>query len=256
MTVTAERESELLASVPTGLLINGQWRPAGSGKTFDVEDPATGKVLLSISDAGPEDGAAALDAAAAAQADWARTAPRERGEILRRAFELVTERAEDFALLMTLEMGKPLAQARGEVGYGAEFLRWFSEEAVRVGGRWATSPDGATRLLTMRQPVGPVLMITPWNFPLAMGTRKIGPAIAAGCTMVVKPAAQTPLTMLALAELLRECGLPDGVLNVVMTDHGQTGAVMEPLIRDPRLRKLTFTGSTPVGRTLMEQASQ
>jgi succinate-semialdehyde dehydrogenase/glutarate-semialdehyde dehydrogenase len=192
----------------------------------------------------------------AAQADWARTPPRDRGEVLRAAYEKITERADEFAMLMTLEMGKTLAESKGEVTYGAEFFRWFSEEAVRIHGRWSTAPNGATRLLTMKQPVGPTLMITPWNFPLAMGTRKIGPAIAAGCTMVVKPASQTPLTMLALAELLRECGLPDGVLNVVMTDHGQTGAVMEPLIRDPRLRKLTFTGSTPVGRTLMEQASQ
>ena len=159
-------------------------------------------------------------------------------------------------MLMTLEMGKTLAESRGEVAYGAEFFRWFSEEAVRISGRWSTAPNGATRLMTMKQPVGPTLMITPWNFPLAMGTRKIGPAIAAGCTMVVKPASQTPLTMLALAELLRECGLPDGVLNVVMTTHATTGDVMEPLIRDPRLRKLTFTGSTPVGRSLMEQASQ
>jgi succinate-semialdehyde dehydrogenase/glutarate-semialdehyde dehydrogenase len=159
-------------------------------------------------------------------------------------------------MLMTLEMGKTLAESRGEVAYGAEFFRWFSEEAVRISGRWSTAPNGATRLMTMKQPVGPTLMITPWNFPLAMGTRKIGPAIAAGCTMVVKPASQTPLTMLALADLLRECGLPDGVLNVVMTTHETTGAVMEPLIRDPRLRKLTFTGSTPVGRSLMEQASQ
>jgi succinate-semialdehyde dehydrogenase/glutarate-semialdehyde dehydrogenase len=159
-------------------------------------------------------------------------------------------------MLMTLEMGKTLAESRGEVAYGAEFFRWFSEEAVRISGRWSTAPNGATRLMTMKQPVGPTLMITPWNFPLAMGTRKIGPAIAAGCTMVVKPASQTPLTMLALADLLRECGLPDGVLNVVMTTHETTGAVMEPLIRDPRLRKLTFTGSTPVGRSLMEQASK
>ncbi|MFJ4027041.1 NAD-dependent succinate-semialdehyde dehydrogenase [Paenarthrobacter sp. NPDC089714] len=253
MTVTVERESELLASVPTGLLINGQWRPAGSGKTFDVEDPATGKVLLSISDAGAEDGAAALDAAAAAQADWARTAPRERGEILRRAFELVTERAEDFALLMTLEMGKPLAEARGEVTYGAEFLRWFSEEAVRVSGRYSAAPDGKNRLLVQKKPVGPCLLITPWNFPLAMATRKIAPAVAAGCTMVLKPANLTPLTSLLFAQVMQEAGLPAGVLNVIQTSTA--GAVTGPLIKDDRLRKISFTGSTPVGQALIREAA-
>jgi succinate-semialdehyde dehydrogenase/glutarate-semialdehyde dehydrogenase len=253
MTVTVERESELLASVPTGLLINGQWRPAGSGKTFDVEDPATGKVLLSISDAGAEDGAAALDAAAAAQADWARTAPRERGEILRRAFELVTERAEDFALLMTLEMGKPLAEARGEVTYGAEFLRWFSEEAVRVSGRYSTAPDGKNRLLVQKKPVGPCLLITPWNFPLAMATRKVAPAVAAGCTMVLKPANLTPLTSLLFAQVMQEAGLPAGVLNVIQTSTA--GAVTGPLIKDDRLRKISFTGSTPVGQALIREAA-
>ncbi|GAA1969796.1 NAD-dependent succinate-semialdehyde dehydrogenase [Terrabacter lapilli] len=250
-TVTQE---SVLESVPKGLLIAGQWRDASGGRTLAVDDPATGEVLTHVADASVEDGKAALDAAVAAQAAWARTAPRDRAEILRAAYEKITERADEFAMLMTLEMGKTLAESRGEVAYGSEFFRWFSEEAVRIGGRYATSPNGATRLMTMKQPVGPVLMITPWNFPLAMGTRKIGPAIAAGCTMVVKPASQTPLTMLALADLLREVGLPDGVLNVVTTSS--TGEVMEPLIRDPRLRKLTFTGSTPVGRKLMEQASE
>ncbi|WP_374969874.1 NAD-dependent succinate-semialdehyde dehydrogenase [Terrabacter sp. BE26] len=250
-TVTQE---SVLESVPKGLLIGGRWRDASGGKTLAVDDPATGEVLTHVADASVADGKAALDAAVAAQADWARTAPRDRAEILRAAYEKITERADEFAMLMTLEMGKTLAESRGEVAYGSEFFRWFSEEAVRIGGRYATSPNGATRLVTMKQPVGPVLMITPWNFPLAMGTRKIGPAIAAGCTMVVKPASQTPLTMLALAQLLQEVGLPDGVLNVVTTSS--TGEVMEPLIRDPRLRKLTFTGSTPVGRMLMEQASE
>lgn len=250
-TVTQE---SVLESVPKGLLIAGRWRDASGGKTLAVDDPATGEVLTHVADASVEDGKAALDAAVAAQDDWARTAPRDRAEILRAAYEKITERADEFAMLMTLEMGKTLAESRGEVAYGSEFFRWFSEEAVRIGGRYATSPNGATRLMTMKQPVGPVLMITPWNFPLAMGTRKIGPAIAAGCTMVVKPASQTPLTMLALADLLKEVGLPDGVLNVVTTSS--TGEVMEPLIRDPRLRKLTFTGSTPVGRKLMEQASE
>ncbi|UKA63907.1 NAD-dependent succinate-semialdehyde dehydrogenase [Arthrobacter sp. FW306-04-A] len=253
MTVTADRESELLASVPTGLLINGQWLPAASGRTFDVEDPATGKVLMSISDAGAEDGAAALDAAAAAQASWARTAPRERGEILRRAFELVTARAEDFALLMTLEMGKPLAESRGEVAYGAEFLRWFSEEAVRVSGRYSAAPDGKNRILVQKKPVGPCLLITPWNFPLAMATRKIAPAVAAGCTMVLKPANLTPLTSLLFAQVMQEAGLPAGVLNVIQTSTA--GAVTGPLIKDDRLRKISFTGSTAVGQALMREAA-
>jgi succinate-semialdehyde dehydrogenase/glutarate-semialdehyde dehydrogenase len=246
-------EKESLDSVPTGLFIGGAWRDSSDGSTIDVEDPATGQTLTTVASATPEDGVAALDAAVAAQRDWAATAPRERAEILRSAFDLITERADHFAMLMTLEMGKPLAQSKGEVTYGAEFFRWFSEEVVRIAGRWATSPDGNTRLMTMKQPVGPVLMITPWNFPLAMGTRKIGPAIAAGCTMVVKPASQTPLTMLALADLLKEVGLPDGVLNVVSTSR--TGDVMEPLIGDSRLRKLTFTGSTPVGKMLVKQSA-
>jgi succinate-semialdehyde dehydrogenase/glutarate-semialdehyde dehydrogenase len=246
-------EKDLLASTPTGLLIGGEWRDSESGERIEVEDPATGQTLTSVADAAVADGTSALDAAVEAQPAWAATPPRERAEILRAAYDRITEQADDFALLMTLEMGKPLAQSRGEVAYGAEFFRWFSEEAVRVHGRWATSPDGKTRLMTMKQPVGPVLAITPWNFPLAMGTRKIGPAIAAGCTMVIKPASQTPLTMLRLAQLLAEVGLPDGVLNVISTSH--TGEVMEPLITDPRLRKLTFTGSTPVGKTLVRQSA-
>jgi succinate-semialdehyde dehydrogenase/glutarate-semialdehyde dehydrogenase len=254
--MAAVTQKSVIDAVPKGLLIGGQWRDGSDGETIAVDDPSTGRVLTHVAAASVADGRAALDAAVAAQSDWARTSPRDRGELLRAAYEKITERADEFAMLMTLEMGKTLAESRGEVAYGAEFFRWFSEEAVRISGRWSTAPNGATRLMTMKQPVGPTLMITPWNFPLAMGTRKIGPAIAAGCTMVVKPASQTPLTMLALAELLRECGLPDGVLNVVMTTHGTTGDVMEPLIRDPRLRKLTFTGSTPVGRSLMEQASQ
>jgi succinate-semialdehyde dehydrogenase/glutarate-semialdehyde dehydrogenase len=247
-------QKALLESVPKELYIGGQWRPASSGATLAVHDPATGGVLCDVADGSIADGGAALDAAAAAQASWAAVPPRERSEILRSAFELLVERTEDFATLMTLEMGKPLAEARGEVAYAAEFFRWFAEEAVRISGRWSTAPNGATRLLTMRQPVGPTLMITPWNFPLAMGTRKIGPAIAAGCTMVVKPAHETPLSMLALAALLEEVGLPPGVLNVVTTAH--SGAVCEPIIRDPRLRKLTFTGSTAVGKLLVEQSAE
>ncbi|QIM20470.1 NAD-dependent succinate-semialdehyde dehydrogenase [Phycicoccus sp. HDW14] len=247
-------QKALIDSVPTGLLVGGTWREASGGARFDVTDPATGATLTSCADGTPEDGLAALAAADAARASWAATPPRDRGEILRRAFEMVTARADEFAMLMTLEMGKTLAEAKGEVTYGAEFFRWFSEEAVRIHGRYSTAPNGASRLVTMAQPVGPTLMITPWNFPLAMGTRKIGPAIAAGCTMVVKPAHETPLTMLLLASVLQEAGLPDGVLNVVTTTH--SGAVCEPIIRDPRLRKLTFTGSTAVGKVLVEQSAE
>ena len=251
--MSAAEERALLDRVPTGLWLDGRDQPAAAGAVLPVHDPSTGDVLAEVADATEADAVGALDGAVAAQDAWRRTAPRERGEILRRAFELLRERSEDFALLMTLEMGKPLAESRGEVAYAAEFLRWFSEEAVRVSGRWSTSPDGATRLMTMKRPVGPALAITPWNFPLAMGTRKIGPAVAAGCTMVVKPAAQTPLSMYAFAALMQEAGLPDGVLQVVTTSR--SGAVMAPLLRDPRLRKLTFTGSTDVGRRLVEASA-
>ena len=252
MSVTPEDISRILKAVPTELLIGGTW--VAGDDTLDVEDPSTGEVLTSVADASPEQGIAALDAAVAATHGWERTDPRERGEILRRAFTLITERAEDIALLMTLEMGKPLSESRAEVTYGAEFFRWFSEEAVRIAGRYAVAPSGGTRLLTMKQPVGPVYAITPWNFPLAMGTRKLGPALAAGCAVVIKPAAQTPLTTLALAGILLEAGLPDGVLNVITTSH--SGDVSSPIIADPRLRKLTFTGSTEVGRRLIEQSAR
>ena len=246
--------SSALPDVPSQLFIGGSWREASGGGTFAVENPADGSTLVEVADATVEDGKAAIDAAVAAQADWAKVPPRDRGEILRTAFETVTSRADELATIMTLEMGKPLSESKAEITYGAEFLRWFSEEAVRVAGRYSVAPNGATRLLTLKQPVGPCLMITPWNFPLAMGTRKIGPAIAAGCTMVVKPAGLTPLTMLWLAKVLEESGLPEGVLNVVTTKS--TGDVMEPIIRDPRLRKLTFTGSTEVGRSLVEQSAE
>ncbi|MEO6953490.1 MAG: NAD-dependent succinate-semialdehyde dehydrogenase [Polyangia bacterium] len=239
--------------VPTGLLIDGTWRPARSKKTFAVEDPSNGQVLVQVSDGGAEDGLCALDAASRAQAGWARTPPRERGEILRRAFELVIARTEDFALLMTLEMGKPLAESRGEVTYGAEFLRWFAEEAVRSHGRYAISPDGKTRLLITKKPVGPCLLVTPWNFPLAMATRKVAPAIAAGCTMVLKPANLTPLSSALFASVLMEAGLPAGVLNVVQTTDA--AGVTAPLLADPRLRKLSFTGSTRVGKQLLGLAA-
>jgi succinate-semialdehyde dehydrogenase / glutarate-semialdehyde dehydrogenase len=247
-------QKSLLDSVDTRLLIGGQWREAGGGERFEVTDPSSGEVLTTCADGTPDDGLAALAAAHEAQPGWAATAPRDRSEILRRAFEALVARADEFALLMSLEMGKTVTEGRGEVTYGAEFFRWFAEEAVRVHGRYSVAPNGASRLLTMKQPVGPTLMITPWNFPLAMGTRKIGPAIAAGCTMVVKPAHETPLTMLLLAQVLQEAGLPDGVLNVVTTTH--SGAVCEPLIRDDRLRKLTFTGSTAVGKVLVEQSAE
>jgi succinate-semialdehyde dehydrogenase/glutarate-semialdehyde dehydrogenase len=252
-TTLATEEAAVLAGVPQGLFIGGQWRPASDGARMDVEDPSTGAVIARVADATAQDGQDALAAADEKQKEWAATPPRDRGEILRRAFGLMIDRADDLALLMTLEMGKSLAESRAEIAYAAEFFRWFSEEAVRIAGRWSVAPNGATRLLTMKQPVGPCLFITPWNFPLAMGTRKIGPAIAAGCTMVVKPAPQTPLSMYALAALLAEAGLPDGVLNVISTSR--TPAVIEPLIRDRRLRKLSFTGSTPVGRKLVEQSA-
>ena len=251
-TITAPEEQSVVDNVPKQLYIGGEWRDGANG-TFAVEDPATGESLCEVADASPDDAMAALDAAAQAGPEWAAHPPRERGEILRRAFETIIAHEEELALLMTLEMGKPLKESKAEVAYGAEFLRWFSEEAVRIEGRYATSPNGQGRLLTMQQPVGPCLLITPWNFPLAMGTRKVGPAIAAGCTMVVKPAQLTPLSMLMLVKILEDAGLPRGVLNLVSSTS--SGATMGPLIADPRLRKLSFTGSTEVGKKLMEQAS-
>ncbi|MBF6097757.1 NAD-dependent succinate-semialdehyde dehydrogenase [Nocardia cyriacigeorgica] len=245
-------EREVLDSVPTQLWI-GTGTDATGGATFPVYNPADGQVLTHVADATPEDAMRALDAAVAVQAEWAATPARERGEILRAVFEQLTARAEEFALLMTLEMGKALPESRNEVRYGAEFFRWFSEEAVRVHGRYLHAPSGTGRIMVHKQPVGPCLAITPWNFPLAMGTRKIGPALAAGCTMIVKPASETPLTMLLLAKLCSEAGLPDGVLSVITTKR--SGAVTGPLLQDPRLRKLTFTGSTEVGRKLVEQSA-
>ena len=247
-------EAELLAKVPDRLFIGGAWVPSTSGRSLDVHDPSTGLVIKTIADASPEDGIRAVDAAAQAQQSWASTAPRVRGEILRGAFDLLQERADEFALLMTLEMGKPLAEARGEVTYGGEFLRWFSEEAVRISGRYGSNPEGTGRMIVTHLPVGPSFLITPWNFPLAMATRKIAPALAAGCTAIVKPAELTPLTTLYFARLLEEAGLPGGVLNVITTST--SGDVSAPIIADKRLRKLSFTGSTPVGRTLLKQASE
>ncbi len=252
--ITPSQEQAVIERVPKGLFIGGEWRDATGGGLLAVEDPSTTETLTEIADGTPEDALAALAAAHEAQAAWAKHPPRERGEILRRAFELINQRTDELALLMTLEMGKPISEAKGEIAYANEFFRWFSEEAVRIDGRYATAPNGVGRMLTMKQPVGPCLFITPWNFPLAMGTRKIGPAIAAGCTMVVKPAGQTPLSMLALAKILEEAGLPKGVLNVITSSR--SGSLMAPLISDPRARKLSFTGSTAVGQKLMEQASE
>jgi len=244
---------DLLPPDQRRLFIGGKWRDAGDGEVFDVLDPADGSVLTRVADGTVADAVEALDAAAEAQPGWAATAPRERGEILRRAFEAVADRADDLAVLMSLEMGKTVKEARGEVAYGNEFLRWYAEEAVRIHGRWMQAPAGGSRLLTIKKPVGPCLFVTPWNFPIAMGTRKIGPAVAAGCTMVVKPAQQTPLTMLALAAILAEAGLPDGVLNVVPTTRA--AELSRTLQADERLRKVSFTGSTGIGRVMVRQSA-
>lgn len=241
----------LLASVPTGLWIGGQEREASS--TYDVLDPSNDEVLTKVANATAEDAIAALDAACAVQAEWAATPPRERGEILRAVFETIIERTDEIATLMTLEMGKVFAESQGEVKYGAEFFRWFAEEAVRIGGRYTQAPAGTGRIIVTKAPVGPCYAITPWNFPLAMGTRKIGPALAAGCTMIVKPAQETPLSMLLLAKLIDEAGLPKGVLSVLPTN--QPREVTTALIDDGRLRKLTFTGSTGVGKALVKQSA-
>jgi succinate-semialdehyde dehydrogenase/glutarate-semialdehyde dehydrogenase len=250
----AAGERAVLEQVPTQLYIAGAWRDASGAGTLAVEDPATAEVLIEVADGQREDAMAALGAACEKQAEWAACAPRDRGEILRRAYEAIVEQSDELAMLMTLEMGKALAESKAEIAYAAEFFRWFSEEAVRIHGRYMVNTTGKGRILTMRQPVGPCVFVTPWNFPTAMGTRKIAPAIAAGCTMVVKPAQQTPLSMLALAKILEQAGLPGGVLNVITAK--QSGAVIEPLIKDPRTRKLSFTGSTEVGRKLIEQSAE
>ena len=251
-TISPSQEQQAVEQVPKQLYIGGEWRDGAKG-TLTVEDPSTAEPLCEVADASVEDARAALDAAVDAGPEFAAMAPRDRGEILRRAFETIVERTDELALIMTLEMGKTLAESKAEITYAAEFFRWYSEEAVRIDGRYSTAPNGQGRVLTMKQPVGPCLLITPWNFPLAMGTRKVGPAIAAGCTMVVKPAQQTPLSMLMLAKILEEAGLPGGVLNLFTASS--SSETTGPLISDQRLRKLSFTGSTEVGRKLMAQAS-
>jgi succinate-semialdehyde dehydrogenase/glutarate-semialdehyde dehydrogenase len=237
--------------VETDLFIGGKWIPAES--RFDVLDPATGDVIASVADGSVSDSLAAVDAASAAGPDWAATAPRKRSEILRRAFELMTERADELAKLISLENGKALVDAKGEVTYAAEFFRWYAEEAVRADGTVATAPSGANRILVVRQPVGVCVLVTPWNFPAAMATRKIGPALAAGCTVILKPASDTPLTALAMAGILAEAGVPEGVVNVLPSRS--SGKVVAAMLHDPRVRKVSFTGSTEVGRILLAQAA-
>jgi succinate-semialdehyde dehydrogenase/glutarate-semialdehyde dehydrogenase len=239
--------------VPTGLLIGGEWTP-GSDGTLAVTDPATEDPIAQVASATPEDALAAVAAAHEALPRWAATSPRERGECLRRAHALMMERSEAIARLMVLENGKALPDARGEVIYAAEFFRWFAEEAVRIDGGVMTAPSGTNRIMVLRQPVGVSVLVTPWNFPAAMATRKIGPALAAGCTVVLKPARETPLCALAIAELLREAGVPDGVVNVVCTTS--SGKVVAAMLADPRVRKLSFTGSTEVGRVLLSTAAE
>jgi succinate-semialdehyde dehydrogenase/glutarate-semialdehyde dehydrogenase len=250
----ATREQQVVDSVPKQLYINGEWRDGSEGGTIAVEDPATEETICEVADATPADAMKALDAAVEHQAEFAAMSPLERGEILRRAYEAINDRADDLALLMTLEMGKPISESKAEITYAADFFWWYAGEAARIDGHYGVAYNGKGRVLVMQQPVGPSLLITPWNFPMAMGTRKIGPAIAAGCTMVWKPAKQTPLSALALAQILEEAGLPGGVLNLITSSS--SGSTMEPLIRDGRARKLSFTGSTEVGRTLIEQAAE
>ena len=237
----------------TDLFIDGAWQKAASGATFPVENPATHEVIANVANGGVEEARAAIEAAGRAQAAWAKSTPRERANILRRAFELVIANTDRLAAIMTAEMGKPLAEAKGEVAYGADMLRWFSEEAVRIGGDSTTSVDGNTRIMITKEPVGPCVLVTPWNFPLAMGARKIAPAVAAGCTMVFKPAELTPLTSLALVQIFREAGLPDGVLNVVTTSSAST--VVGTWMSSGIARKVSFTGSTEVGKILLRQAA-
>lgn len=236
------------------LLIGGEWRDASDGAEIEVFDPATGEPVASVPNGSPADARAAVDAAEEAAAAWAATPPRGRGEILRRSFELMVERADELAALIVLEMGKTFGESKGEIAYAAEFYRWFSEEAVRNDGQITLAPAGDKRILAIGQPIGISLLITPWNFPAAMATRKIGPALAAGCTVILKPASDTPLTALAVAALMEEAGVPPGVVNVVPSRR--SSEVVPAILGDPRVRKLSFTGSTQVGRTLLAQAAE
>ncbi len=237
----------------TDLFIGGEWRPGGEGARFDVLNPADESVLASVASATTDDAIAAIDAADAAFADWAARTPRQRAEVLRRAFELMTARIEEFAHLITLENGKARADAMGEAAYAAEFFRWFAEEAVRAHGDLMRAPASGARILVHEKPAGIAVLVTPWNYPAAMGTRKIAPALAAGCPVVIKPASETPLTMLALMPLLEEAGVPPGVVNVVPS--ARAGAVVDAMLRDPRVRVVSFTGSTQVGRKLLHAAA-
>jgi succinate-semialdehyde dehydrogenase / glutarate-semialdehyde dehydrogenase len=250
----ATEEQTVVDNVAKKLYIGGEWRDASEGATLEVIDPATEEPLCEIADGTPEDAMAALDAAVETQREWGATPPNDRAGILWKAFESLMERADELALLMTLEMGKPVAESKAEIVYAADFFRWFSGEALRIDGNYKQFANGTSRVLVMKQPVGPSLMITPWNFPMAMGTRKVGPAIAAGCTIVMKPAQQTPLSMLALGQILEEAGLPGGVFNILTTSS--SSKTTGPLIQEPRLRKLSFTGSTEVGRKLIEASAQ
>jgi succinate-semialdehyde dehydrogenase / glutarate-semialdehyde dehydrogenase len=249
-TITLSAET---VGAPTQLLVGGQWMDASDGHTFEVSDPATGEVVAVVADASVQDGLAAVGAAAEALPSWAATPPRQRAEVLRRTFELMTERTDELARLIVRENGKALSDARGEVTYAAEFFRWYAEEAVRAGGDLQTAPSGTNRIMVLRQPIGVSILVTPWNFPAAMATRKIGPALAAGCTVVLKPASDTPLTALALGALLSDAGVPAGVVNVLPSRR--SGAVVGAMLHDPRVRKLSFTGSTEVGRGLLREAA-
>jgi succinate-semialdehyde dehydrogenase/glutarate-semialdehyde dehydrogenase len=253
MSIAAD-EHAVLDKIQKKLYIGGEWRNASGGGMLEVIDPATEEPLCEVADGTPEDAMAALDAAVETQAEWGSSAPNDRAGILWKAFELLMERADELALLMTLEMGKPIAESKSEIVYAADFLRWYSGEALRIDGNYKQFANGTSRVLVMKQPVGPTLMITPWNFPMAMGTRKVGPAVAAGCTIVMKPAHQTPLSMLALGQLLEEAGLPGGVFNILSASS--PGSTTGPLIDDHRLRKLSFTGSTEVGRKLIEASAK
>jgi succinate-semialdehyde dehydrogenase/glutarate-semialdehyde dehydrogenase len=246
--------ADIVAKVPTQLIIGGAQRPASDGATFDVLDPATGGVLAAVASGSVDDALACVDAASSAAQAWAQTAPRKRSEILQRTYQLMVDRVDELALLITAENGKALADAKGEVLYSAEFFRWYAEEAVRIRGDIQTAPSGANKIIVIHQPVGVALLVTPWNFPAAMAARKIGPALAAGCTTILKPASETPLTALALAALMEEAGLPAGVVNVLPSR--QSGKVVSAMLADPRVRKLSFTGSTEVGRTLLNQANE